>query len=64
MGDKLGGDDPLTSSVVDVSDLDGEVAGLFAVRGAVDECWAENRTAAEVAGGLERRLPRNLAVDG
>ena len=64
MSDKLGGDDSLTSSVVDVSDLDGEIAGLFAVRGAVDECRAENRTATEVAGGLERRLPRNLAVDG
>jgi hypothetical protein len=64
MSDKLGGDDLLTSSVVDVSDLDGEIAGLFAVRGAVDECWAKNETAAEVAPGLERCLPRNLAVDG
>ena len=42
MSDKLGGGDSLTSSIVDVSDLDGKIARLLAMRSSVDESSADD----------------------
>jgi hypothetical protein len=64
VSDELRGGDSLAGSVVDVSDLDGEVGRLLAVSGGVDEGRGKDRASAEVAGGLERRLPWDLAVGG
>ena len=64
MSDELRGGDSLTRSVVDVSDLDREVGRLLAVSGGVDEGRGKDGASAEVAGGLEGRLPWDLAVDG
>lgn len=64
VGDELCGGDSLAGSVVDVADLDGEVGRLLAVGSGVDEGRAQDGASAEVAGGLERRLPWDLAIDG
>ena len=63
VSDELGGGDSLTGSVVDVTDLDGEVGALLAVSSSVDEGGAQDGATAEVTRGLEGRLPWDLAVD-
>ena len=64
MSDELGGSDLLASLVVDVTDLDGEAGGLLAVSSGVDEGGGKDGSSAEVARGLERRLPWDLTVGG
>lgn len=63
MSDELGGGDSLTGSVVDITDLDGEVGALLAVGSSVDEGRAQDGATTEVTRGLEGRLPWDLAVD-